>query len=109
MTAVALGPHTARARPALRDRGAVALIALAGAAGYWLFPDNLSFLTRVISVALLVLSLDLVVGYCGIASLGQAALYGAGAYAAGIACLAGITDQLPAWGSLFTRQLPDAR
>lgn len=92
MTALALGPHTARARPALRDLGAVALIALAGAAGYWLFPDNLSFLTRVISVALLVLSLDLVVGYCGIASLGQAALYGAGAYAAGIACLAGITD-----------------
>ena len=75
-----------------RDLIGLALIALAGLAGYWLFPDNLAFLTRVISVALLVLSLDLIVGYCGIASLGQGALYGAGAYAAGIACVHGITD-----------------
>jgi branched-chain amino acid transport system permease protein len=75
-----------------RDLLGLALIALVGLAGYWLFPDNLAFLTRVISVALLVLSLDLIVGYCGIASLGQGALYGAGAYAAGIACVHGVTD-----------------
>ncbi len=75
-----------------RDLLGLALIALGGLGGYWLFPDNLAFLTRVISVALLVLSLDLIVGYCGIASLGQGALYGAGAYAAGIACVHGITD-----------------
>jgi len=75
-----------------RDLLGLAVIALAGLAGYWLFPDNLAFLTRVISVALLVLSLDLIVGYCGIASLGQGALYGAGAYAAGVACVHGITD-----------------
>lgn len=75
-----------------RDLLGLALIALVGLAGYWLFPDNLAFLTRVISVALLVLSLDLIVGYCGVASLGQGALYGAGAYAAGIACVHGITD-----------------
>lgn len=75
-----------------RDLLGLALIALAGLAGYWLFPDNLAFLTRVISVALLVLSLDLIVGYCGVASLGQGALYGAGAYAAGIACINGVTD-----------------
>ncbi|WP_422678238.1 branched-chain amino acid ABC transporter permease [Bosea beijingensis] len=77
-----------------RDLLGFALIALAGLAGYWLFPDNLAFLTRVISVALLVLSLDLIVGYCGIASLGQGALYGAGAYAAGIACINGVTDPI---------------
>jgi len=75
-----------------RDLLGLALIALVGLGGYWFFPDNLAFLTRVISVALLVLSLDLIVGYCGIASLGQGALYGAGAYAAGIACVHGITD-----------------
>jgi branched-chain amino acid transport system permease protein len=79
-------------RTLARDLLGFALIALVGLAGYWLFPDNLAFLTRVISVALLVLSLDLIVGYCGIASLGQGALYGAGAYAAGIACVHGITD-----------------
>jgi branched-chain amino acid transport system permease protein len=92
MTALALNQDGVRGRPILRDLAAIAVIGLAGAIGYWLFPDNLSFLTRVISVALLVLSLDLVVGYCGIASLGQAALYGAGAYAAGIACLHGVTE-----------------
>ena len=70
-------------RTLARDLLGLALIALIGLAGYWLFPDNLAFLTRVISVALLVLSLDLIVGYCGVASLGQGALYGAGAYAAG--------------------------
>lgn len=75
-----------------RDLLGLALIALVGLAGYWLFPDNLAFLTRVISVALLVLSLDLIVGYCGVASIGQGALYGAGAYAAGIACINGVTD-----------------
>lgn len=75
-----------------RDLLGLAVIALVGLAGYWLFPDNLAFLTRVISVALLVLSLDLIVGYCGVASLGQGALYGAGAYAAGIACVHGVTD-----------------
>lgn len=77
-----------------RDLLGLALIALIGLAGYWLFPDNLAFLTRVISVALLVLSLDLIVGYCGVASLGQGALYGAGAYAAGIACIHGVTAPL---------------
>jgi len=81
-----------RPAPLLRDLLALALVALGGLAGYLLFPDNLAFLTRLISVALLVLSLDLVVGYCGIASLGQASLYGAGAYAAGIACLNGVTE-----------------
>lgn len=55
-----------------------------GIAGYVLFPDNLALLTRIIAVALLVLSLDLVTGYCGIATLGHAALFGAGAYGAGI-------------------------
>ena len=57
-----------------------------------IFPDDLAFLTRLISIALLVLSLDLVTGYCGIATLGQAALFGVAGYAAGNACIAGLTD-----------------
>lgn len=93
MASVTTVPATPSASRTLgRDLLGLALIALVGLAGYWLFPDNLAFLTRVISVALLVLSLDLIVGYCGVASLGQGALYGAGAYAAGIACVHGITD-----------------
>ncbi|WP_373371324.1 branched-chain amino acid ABC transporter permease [Microvirga sesbaniae] len=78
----------------LRDAIGLALIVAAGLAGYWLFPDNLALLTRVIAVALLVLSLDLITGYCGVASLGQASLFGAGAYAAGIACVNGVTEPL---------------
>lgn len=74
-----------------RDLVGLALIAVFGVAGYFAFPDNLALLTRIISLALLALSLDLVTGYCGVASLGQGALYGAGAYAAGIACVQGLT------------------
>ncbi len=87
-------------RRALRRDRAVTLIGLAlivgtGAAGFFLFPTDLAFLTRVATAALLVLSLDLVVGYCGIATLGHAALFGAGAYAAGIAAArGGITEPL---------------
>ena len=74
--------------------GIAALLALA-ALGFLLFPDNLALLTRIIAIALLVLSVDLVTGICGVATLGQAALFGGGAYAAGI-CAAhyGITDPL---------------
>ncbi len=76
------------------DVAGIAVIVAAGMAGYWLFPDNLALLTRVIAVALLVLSIDLIVGYCGVATLGQAALFGAGPYAAGIACVNGVTEPL---------------
>jgi branched-chain amino acid transport system permease protein len=59
------------------------LIALAYAA-FLLFPYNLGFLTRIVIMMIFVLSLDLVLGYAGIATLGHAALYGTGAYAAGL-------------------------
>jgi branched-chain amino acid transport system permease protein len=78
----------------LRDVIGLVVILAAGAAGYWLFPDNLALLTRIVAIALLVLSLDLIVGYCGVASLGQASLFGAGAYAAGIACVNGVTEPM---------------
>ncbi|ADO44220.1 inner-membrane translocator (plasmid) [Ketogulonicigenium vulgare Y25] len=56
-------------------------------------PSNLSFFTRIIAIMLLVLAIDLVTGFTGIATLGHAALYGAGAYAAGIAAAKfGIND-----------------
>ncbi len=46
------------------------------------------------TTALLVLSLDLIVGVAGLATLGQAALFGAGAYAAGIFALHALADPL---------------
>lgn len=71
----------------LIDGGLIGVLAIIviGAAGYYLFPDNLALLTRMTAITLLVLSLDLVTGYCGVATLGHAALFGAGAYGAGIA------------------------
>jgi branched-chain amino acid transport system permease protein len=77
------------------DLAGLALILVLAAIGYLLFPNNLALLTRIIAIALLVLSLDLVTGYCGVATLGHAALFGSGAYAAGIAAVHfGITDPL---------------
>ncbi|WP_296434818.1 branched-chain amino acid ABC transporter permease [Rhizobium sp. UBA1881] len=78
-----------------RDLAGIAAIIVLASIGYVLFPDNLALLTRFIAIALLVLSLDLVTGYCGIATLGHAALFGSGAYAAGIVSAHyGVTDPL---------------
>jgi branched-chain amino acid transport system permease protein len=73
----------------------IAAILVVAVVGYFLFPNNLALLTRIISIALLVLSIDLVTGFCGMATLGHAALFGSGAYAAGIAAAHfGISDPI---------------
>lgn len=66
----------------------------AGLVACQLMPDQLGLLTRVFTTALLVLSLDLVVGVAGLATLGHAALFGVGAYAAGIFALRVSADPL---------------
>jgi branched-chain amino acid transport system permease protein len=60
------------------------LLLCAGLAAMALMPDEMGFLTRAVTSMLFVLSLDLVLGYCGVVTLGHAALFGVGAYAAGI-------------------------
>lgn len=60
------------------------LLLVLAVALYFALPFDLAFLTRILIMVVLVLSLDLVLGYAGIATLGQAALYGVGAYAAGL-------------------------
>lgn len=62
------------------------LIALAVSC-YFFFPYSLAFVTRILIVMIFVLSLDLVLGYAGVATLGHAALFGTGAYAAGLFAL----------------------
>jgi branched-chain amino acid transport system permease protein len=61
---------------------AVGAVALA-AAPFFLVPYATSTLTRILVFALLVASLDLLVGITGLPSLGHAAYFGVGAYAAG--------------------------
>ena len=51
---------------------------------YFLFPDYLSLASQIAAAALFALSLDLILGYAGVVSLGHAAFFGIGAYAAGI-------------------------
>ena len=71
-----------------------ALVLGLGLAAWFALPEQLGLLTRLFITGLLVLSLDLVVGIAGLASLGQAALFGAGAYAAGIFALRVMADPL---------------
>ncbi len=71
------------------------LIALVlGTAACLFLPDQVGLLTRIFIIALLVLSLDLVVGVAGLATLGHAAMFGVGAYAAGIFALHVMPDPL---------------
>jgi branched-chain amino acid transport system permease protein len=63
-------------------------------AAYFIFPDDLALLSQIAITALLVLSLDLILGYAGIVSLGQAAFFGIGAYAAGLLAQHGWGDPL---------------
>ena len=81
---------------ARRHADALGLLAVAalGAAAFFLFPSDLALLTRIISAGLFVLSLDLVVGYCGVATLGHAVPFGVAAYAVGNAAVHGLTEPL---------------
>src|SRR5271168_5014780 len=51
---------------------------------YLLFPDYLSLASQIAVAGLFAVSLDLILGYAGIVSLGHAAFFGVGAYAAGL-------------------------
>lgn len=51
---------------------------------FFVFPNHLGFGTQLLITILFALSLDLVLGYAGIVTLGHAAFFGAGAYTVGI-------------------------
>ncbi|MDR3420521.1 MAG: branched-chain amino acid ABC transporter permease [Xanthobacteraceae bacterium] len=51
---------------------------------YVLFPNYLSLASQIAIAGLFALSLDLILGYAGIVSLGHAAFFGVGAYTAGL-------------------------
>jgi branched-chain amino acid transport system permease protein len=51
---------------------------------YFAFPKHLGFGTEVLVTILFAISLDLVLGYAGIVTLGHAAFFGVGAYTVGI-------------------------
>lgn len=77
-----------------RWRGAEYVFWLLPVAAYFVFPQDLSLLSQIAITALFALSLDLILGYAGILSLGHAAFFGLGAYAAGLLASHGWGDPL---------------
>lgn len=66
---------------------------LAAIAVFFLLPDYLSLGARILTYILFALSLDLILGYAGIITLGHSAFFGIGAYVAGIlSAKLGVTD-----------------
>lgn len=53
-------------------------------AAYFAFPGYLVLISQIMIIGLFALSLDLILGYAGIVSLGHAAFFGLGAYTAGL-------------------------
>src|SRR5581483_1357953 len=70
----------------------VAFWCLALGCGF-LFPSRYLIMTDITRLALFALSLDLILGYAGIVSLGHAAFFGIGAYSAGLLALHGVVTQ----------------
>ena len=66
------------------------LLALACA---FVFPSRYLIMTDIVRLALFAMSLDLILGYAGIVSLGHAAFFGVGAYSAGLFALHGIITE----------------
>jgi len=72
--------------------GEIAFWILALACAF-LFPSRYLIMTDIVRLALFALSLDLILGYAGIVSLGHAAFFGVGAYCAGLLALHGVINE----------------
>ena len=70
----------------------IAFWCLALSCGF-VFPSRYLIMTDIVRLALFALSLDLILGYAGIVSLGHAAFFGIGAYGAGLLAAHGIVTQ----------------
>jgi branched-chain amino acid transport system permease protein len=66
---------------------------LAALACAFVFPSRYLIMTDIVRLGLFALSLDLILGYAGIVSLGHAAFFGVGAYGAGLLALHGIVSE----------------
>ena len=79
---------------------------LAGLAAIFAIPSRVGLINEILIAGLFALSLDLILGLTGIVSLGHAAFFGLGAYAAAILSSRGITD--PILGLLLSSALAAA-
>jgi branched-chain amino acid transport system permease protein len=99
MTVTDLRVEAVRQHNALsRVRVGEVLFWIGCAAAYFVFPDRHLLMNEMAILGLFALSLDLILGYAGILSLGHAAFFGLGAYTAGIITKYGITDPIAGLG-----------
>ena len=84
--------------PVARDRITLSevLFWLLPIAAFFAFPGDLAFATQVLVMMLLAMSLGLILGFAGIVTLGHAAFFGVGAYAAALLSLAGYHEAISA-------------
>jgi branched-chain amino acid transport system permease protein len=61
---------------------------------YFAFPTSLVFASQILITGLFALSLDIILGYAGIVTLGHAAFFGIGAYTAGLLAANGWSEPL---------------
>src|ERR1700743_418327 len=59
----------------------------------FIFPSRYLIMTDIVRLGLFALSLDLILGYAGIVSLGHAAFFGVGAYGAGLLAVHGVINE----------------
>src|SRR6476619_5857426 len=64
------------------------------AGALFVLPDYLLLLNEIAIIGLFAISLDLILGYAGIISLGHGAFFGLGAYVAGLLTKHAVTDPL---------------
>jgi branched-chain amino acid transport system permease protein len=90
--------NIAAAEKALRNVAAIKpaeiVFWLAALASFFFLPEQHLLLSEVVITGLFALSLDLVLGYGGIVSLGHAAFFGIGCYAAGLLTKFGVPDPI---------------
>lgn len=77
-----------------RPRWYEAMPWLVAVAGYFAFPDYLQLGAQVFIAILFALATDVILGYGGVITLGQAAFFGSGAYVCGILSAHGWTEPL---------------
>ena len=75
--------------PADRWRALEIVFWLAAFGAYFAFPDHRVLGSQILITGLFAVTLDLILGYAGIVSLGHAAFFGIGAYVAGLLAVHG--------------------
>jgi len=91
-------PETPRAIREFEHRDRLTLLDIApwmiALVAFFVFPKHLNLGTQILIMILFALSLDLLLGYAGVVTLGHAAFFGLGAYCAGILATKGLGDPL---------------